>query len=161
MKMILTSAAVLVTALSLALLPACASRKEAPDPIKVQEEIAEYRKQELELIRTTILDNQRADNFIRLIGRRDQLISGYVKDIQAYREKMSELNADYNADRSRFDELIGGYNSQRSVAKTAFVDLIAEMKKETTSEEWKVISKYQLKRLHPRALAYGRVQAGG
>jgi len=160
MKMILTSAAVVITALSLALLPACASRKEAPDPIKVQEEIAEYRNQELELVRTTVLDDQRAEQLIQLIGKRDQLISGYVKEIQTYRKKMAVLNADYNADRSRFDDLMADYNSQRSVAQIAFIDLIADMKKVTTPDEWKVISKYQLKRLNPRALAYGQTQAG-
>jgi len=52
------------------------------------------------------------------------------------------------------------YNCQRSVAQIAFIDLIADMKKVTTPDEWKVISKYQLKRLNPRALAYGQAQAG-
>jgi hypothetical protein len=160
MKTTLAVMVAVLTAMTLTLLPACASRKEAPDPIKVQEEIAEYRNQELELVRTTVLDDQRADHLIQLIGKRDQLISGYVKEIQTYRKKMAELNADYDAERRSFDELMGNYNIRRSAAQQELIDLIADMKRTTTPEEWKAISKFQLKRLNPRTLAYSQAQAG-
>jgi hypothetical protein len=160
MKTTLTAVAAVITALTLTLLPACASHEEAPDPIKVQEEIAEYRDQELELVRTTVLDDQRADQLIQLIGKRDLLISGYVQEIQTYRKKMAELNADYDAERKSFDELMSNYNIRRSAAQQELIDLIADMKMATTPEEWKAISKFQLKRLNPRTLVYGQAQAG-
>jgi len=34
------------------------------------------------------------------------------------------------------------------------------MKKETTVDKWKVISKYQLKRLNPRQTGYREAQGG-
>lgn len=160
MKTTLTAVAAVLTALTLALLPACASRKEAPDPLKVQAEIAEYRSQELELVRTTVLDDQRANQLIQLISERDRLISGYVKEIQTYRKKMAELNAGYDTERKSLDDLMSNYNIRRSAAQQELVDLIADMKMATTPEEWKVISKFQLKRLNPRTLVYSQTQAG-
>ena len=149
-----------ITAISVLLLPACASRKEAPDPVKVQEEIAEYRNQELDLVRSTVLDSERADRLIDLLADRDRLISDHIKEISAYREKMSALNADYNAQRESFDVLMTSYNGQRATAQREFVALIEAMKKETTVEEWKKISRYQLKRLNPRKLAYNQPSGG-
>ena len=160
MKITLTAFAAVIAALFTLLLLACASNKEAPDPVKVQEEIAEYRVQELELVRTTVLDDERADRLIHLLGERDRLISGYAKEISAYRKQISELNADYNADRKSFDMLMANYNSRRAAGQKELIDLIGAMKKETTPEEWKVISKFQLKRLHPRSLTYSQSAAG-
>jgi hypothetical protein len=160
MKTTLTALAAVIAALSMVQLLACASRTEAPDPVKVQEEIAEYRLQELELIRTTVLDDERADRLIHLLGERDRLISGYAKEISAHRIHMAELNADYNADRESFDILMASYNSRRAVAQKELIDLIGAMKKQTTPGEWKVISKFQLKTLHPRSLVYSQSAAG-
>jgi hypothetical protein len=66
-KMLITLSATL-TAISFLLLPACASRKEAPDPVKVQEQIAEYRSQELDLVRSTVSDEERAERPIDLVA---------------------------------------------------------------------------------------------
>ena len=159
-KVALTALAAVVAALSILHLLACASSKEAPDPVKVQEEIAEYRVQEVELIRTTVLEAERADRLIHLLGERDQLVSGYAKEISAYRKQISELNADYNADRKSFEMLMANYNSRRAAGQKELIDLIGAMKKETTPEEWKVISKFQLRRLHPRSLTYSQSAAG-
>ncbi len=136
------------------LMPACASRKEAPDPILVQKEIAEYRAQEIDLIRSTVLNRERADQLIELLGKRDQLVSESVEIITAYRKEMAALNADYHAERESFDMLMASYNRQRRAAQHEFVALIGAMKKTMTADEWKIISRYQLKRLHPRKLTY-------
>jgi hypothetical protein len=160
MKTTLTVSAATIVAISFLFLPACASRKEAPDPIKVQEEISEYRNQELELVRSTIPDQERADRLIQLLDERDRLISDHTKEISAYREQMSALNADYNAERQSFDSLMTGFNSQREMAQKEYVALLVAMKEETTAEEWKAISKYQLKRLNPRKLTYGQASGG-
>lgn len=160
MKATLTVLISTIAATSLLLLPACASRKDAPDPIKVQEEIAEYRNQELELVRSTVPDQERADRIIELLGERDRLISDHTKEISAYREQMSALNADYNSERESFDMLMTSYNSQRDTAQKEFIALLEALKKETTAEEWKIISKYQLKRLNPRKLSYGQASGG-
>ena len=160
MKTNFTTVLAIFLAIVLLQFSACASRKEAPDPVKVQEEIAEYRNQELELVRATIPDSERANRLIRLLGERDKLISDSTKIINEYRERMSQLNADYNADRESFETLVASYNSQRAATQEKFTALIGTMKMETKPEEWKVISKFQLKRLHPRQLTYGQAAAG-
>ena len=160
MKTTFTTALAIFSVIALLLFSACASRKEAPDPVKVQEEIAGYRNQELELVLATIPDPGRADRLIRLLRERDKLISDSTKIIYAYREQMSLLNADYNADRESFETLVASYNSQRAATQEKFTALIGTMKMETKPEEWKVISKFQLKRLHPRQLTYGQVAGG-
>lgn len=158
-KVFITATAMFVTISSL-LLPACASRDEAPDPVEVQEQIAEYRNQELNLVRSTILDKDRAERLIDLIADRDRLIADHSKEVDAYRDKIYELNADYNVERKSFDAPIANYNSQRANAQKEFVSLVGKMKKETTAEEWKIISKYQLKRLSPRKLTYTQLTGG-
>ena len=160
MKTTLSVLVAIIASISFLLLPACASRNEAPDPIKVQEEIAEYRNQELELVRITVADHDRADRLIQLLGERDRLISDHTKEINVYREQISALNADYNAKREIFDTLMAGYNNQRATAQKELIALIGAMKKETKAEEWKIISKFQLKRLHPRQLSYGQASQG-
>ena len=161
MKMALTVIVTVIAVLSLILMPACSSREKVPDPIKVQEEIAEHRNQELELVRTTVLDEERVDRLIQLLSKRDKLIARNVKEIGAHREKMSELNADYNAERRSFDMLLTKFNNERAEAQKEFIELIGAMKMETTPEEWKAISKFQLKRLSPRNLTYGQSTGGG
>lgn len=160
MKTTLTTIAVVIAAMAILVLAACASRKEAPDPAAVQEQIAEYRAQEIDLVRSTVLDDDRADRIIALLGKRDQLISDHVKEIVAYRKEISALNADYDTQRENFNELMSRYNDQRESAQREIVALIADMKKETTSDEWKVISKYQLKRLNPRQTGYSQTSGG-
>jgi len=147
-------------AITLLQLPACSSRKEAPDPAAVREQIADYRAQETDLVRLTVLDDDRADRLIALLGQRDRLISDHVKEIIAYRKAISALNADYNAQRDSFNELLSRYNTQRESAQREIVALIADMKKETTSDEWKKISKFQLKRLNPRQIGYSQASGG-
>ena len=160
MKIAFKTMAIAATALVVLVLAACASRKEAPDPVAVQEQIAEYRSEEIELVRSTVLDADRAERLIALLGERDQLISDHVQEIIAYRKEISALNADYNAERESFDVQMSKYNKQRESAQREVVALIAAMKKETTVDEWKILSKYQLKRLNPRKTGYPQTSGG-
>jgi hypothetical protein len=154
MKLPFIPIAVAFLATLILLMPACASRKEAPDPILVQKEIAEYRAQEIDLIRSTVLNRERADQLIELLGKRDQLVSESVEIITAYRKEMAALNVNYYAKRESFDMLMANYNRQRRATQHEFVALIGAIKKTMTADEWKIISRYQLKRLHPRKLTY-------
>ena len=97
---------------------------------------------------------------IALLGKRDQLISDHVQEIIAHRKEISALNADYDAERESFDVQLKKYNKQRESAQREIVALIAAMKMETTADEWKVISKYQLKRLNPRQTGYQQASGG-
>ena len=160
MKKTVNTIVIAIMATAVLALAACASRKEAPDPAAVQEQIADYRAQEIELVRSTVLDADRAERLIALLGERDQLISDHVQEIIAHRKEISVLNADYNAERESFDVLLKKYNKQRESAQGEIVALIAAMKKETTVDEWKVISKYQLKRLNPRQTGYQQASGG-
>ena len=154
MKLPFIPIAVAFLATLILLMQACASHKEAPDPILVQKEIAEYRAQELDLIRSTVLNRERADHLIELLGKRDRLVSDWVKIISVYRREMAALNADYHAERESFDMLMASYNRQRRAAQHEFVALGGAMKKTMTAEEWKIISRYQLKKFHSRKLTY-------
>ena len=161
MKATVSAVSAIFLTTGLLLFTACSLRPQVPDPVKVQEEIAEYRRQELALISATIPDPERANRMIQLIGERDELIAQSTETINAYRDQISILNADYHADRESFETLVADYNSQRAVAQERFTALIGAMKMEASPEEWKVISKFQLKRLHPRQLTYGQAAAGG
>jgi hypothetical protein len=158
-KILITLIAILAT-ISVLLLPACASLKKAPDPVKVQAKIAEYRSQELDLVRATVLDEDRAERLIELLADRDRMIANYTKVINTHREEMTALNADYNAQRESFDLALNGYNDQRATAQEGFISLLKAMKEETTAEEWKTISKFQIKRLEPRSLTYNQPSGG-
>jgi hypothetical protein len=160
MKTTVTTIAIAITAILVLVLAACASRKEAPDPVAVQEQIAEYRAQEIELVRSTVVDDDRADRLIALLGERDRLISDHVKEVTEHRNEIAALSADYNAERESFDMLLSQYNKQRDGAQRKIVALIAAMKNETTADEWKIISKYQLKRLNPRQMGYRQAPGG-
>jgi len=151
----------IISAVVFTLLAACAFQKEAPDPVKVQNEIAEYRSQELVLVRATVSDPQRANRMILLLGERDKLISESIKTINTYRQRMTELNADYHAHRESFETLVASYNRQRAVTQQQFVALIVAMKAETNHEEWQEISEFQMKRLHHRRLTYGQADGEG
>jgi hypothetical protein len=161
MKTAVFAVSVIFLASGILLFSACALLPQVPDPVKVQEEIAEYRRQELALISATIPDPERANRMISLLGERDKLIAQSTRTINAYREQISLLNADYHADRARFDALVADYNSQRAVAQERFTALIEAMKMEASPEEWKIISSFQLERLHPHRLTYGQATAGG
>jgi len=160
MKTMDTAIAIVITVIVVFVLAACVSRNEAPDPVAVQEQIAEYRAREIDLVRSTVLDTGRAERLVALLGERDRLISRHVKEINAYREEISALNADYDAQRESFDVLLNQYNKQRTAAQQEIITLLATMKKETTVDEWKILSKFQLKRLDPRQTGYRQTQGG-
>jgi hypothetical protein len=160
MKKLLITLTAILTTVSILMLPGCSSLKKAPDPVKVQEQIAEYRSQELDLVRSTVLDEVRAERLIELLADRDQLIADYTEVIIAHKQDMTALNADYNTQRESFDLALNGYNDQRATAQEEFISLLKAMKQETTAEEWKTISKFQIKRLEPRGLTYNQPSGG-
>ena len=141
------------------LLPGCALRKGPPDPMKVQRKMEAQLSSERALIEETVADSGAAARLIDLLDERDRLVAQHAEAIRSYRERMRALNADYNASREDFDEALAEYNGARHESQRAFTELIDAMKKEASPEEWKAISKYQLKKLNPRELVYG--QPGG
>lgn len=145
----------------LILLASCAALKQAPDPAKVQAQIAAAREQELELVRATVADPARAERLIELLVERDRLVQEHTGLLVVHREKLAALTADYDARREDFEALLAEFNRQRAAAQGEMIDLVAAMKAATTADEWKTISEFQLKRLEPRRLVYGAVAQGG
>mgnify|MGYP001817046914 CR=1 FL=1 len=143
------------------LLASCATLGEPPDPAKVQAQIAESREQEIELVRATVADPARAERFVELLRERDRLVEQHARGLVAYREKIAALTADYDARREDFEALLADFNRQRESAQQETIDLVAAMKGATTPDEWKTISRFQLKRLDPRKLIYGSAARGG
>lgn len=150
-----------ITTLVVVLLASCATLKKAPDPGKVQAQIAEARAQELELVRATVADPARAERLVELLAERDRLVEKHARLLTAHRQKMAVLAADYDARREDFEVLLADFNRQRAAAQKETIDLVADMKAATTVDEWAAISKFQLKRLAPRKLVYGAAAHGG
>ena len=142
-------------------LAACTSQQESPDPVAVQQEIAANLANEADLVRSTVSDTDRANRVVGLLRERDRVISRHVKELVTYRQDMAILNDDYDAKRESFDQLLSAYNTEREAAQKELLGIITAMKKQTTAKEWQVISKYQLKRLHPRQNVYPDVKGGG
>jgi len=161
MKLVISISATLLALAGVVLMPACSSLHKAPDPQAIEQQVAAARSEELELVRATIQDPERAERLIELLAERDRLIAGYTDEIEAHRRKMTALNADYHSQRADFEALLTKFNQRRAESQKELVDLIYSMKQTTTAEEWKTIANFQLKRLHLRSLTYGAVSAGG
>lgn len=149
-----------VVLIGLVLVASCAIPTRAPDPGKVRNQIAEARIEEIELVRATVADPGRAERFIELLRDRDRLVEEHVRFLVAHRQKMAALSADYDARREDFEALLAEFNRRRASAQRETLDLHAAMKQATTADEWKTISRYQLKRLDPRKLVYGTAGQG-
>jgi flagellar motility protein MotE (MotC chaperone) len=151
----------IITTLAVVLLASCATLKQAPDPGKVQAQIAAARAQELELVRATVADAARAERLLELLAERDRLVERHAGLVIAHRQKIAALAADYDARREDFEELLADFNRQRAEAQQETIDLVSDMKATTTADEWAAISKFQLKHLEPRKLVYGAAAQGG
>lgn len=141
-------------------LVACATQEAALDPAQIEQEIAASKAEELDLVRATIEEPARADMLIELLAERDQLVERFSRQIAAHKAQMARLNADYRAERSEFEAALADYNKRRTAAQKQFIDLVAEMKRVTTAEEWSEISVFQQDRLNPRKLAYSGLDGG-
>jgi hypothetical protein len=127
----------------------------------VQAQIIDAREQEIALVRATVADTGRSERFMELLRERDRLVEKHARLLVAHRERMAALTADYDARREDFEALLADFNKQRATAQKETIDLVAAMKAATTADEWKTISKFQLKRLEPRKLVYGAAAQGG
>ena len=161
MKKIIGFVLVIAVSFVLVLLASCAALRQPPDPAEVQAQIAESREQETELVRATVMDPARAERFVGLLRERDLLVEEHARRLIEYRRKVATLSADYDARREDFEALFADFNRQRESAQKETVDLVVAMKEATTADEWKTISRFQLKRLDPRKLVYGTAARGG
>ena len=146
--------------LLLALLPmpltGCASGGPV-DASEAEARLSAVRADEIELIRSTVPEQERVERLMLLLEERNQLLAGHTQALRRHRERIYKLNADYDTDRESFEKALAAFNEARQQAQLEFAGWTQAMKKETSSQEWKVISKYQLKRLDPRTLVYSRV----
>ena len=153
----LVSAAALLLVI---LLASCATLRQAPDPAKVQAQIAAYREQEIALVHATVADPGRAERLIMLLAERDRLAAEYAKRISEHRERLAALAADYDAGREDFEALLSAFNRRRAAAQRESIELVAAMKAATTADEWDTISEFQFERLDLRTLSYGTAGQG-
>ena len=141
-------------------LASCATLGQPPDPAKVQAQIAKAHDQEIELVRVTVADPVRAERLLDLLRERDRLVEDHAGRLLAYRQKLADLTEDYDTRREDLEALLADFNRQREAAQQETIDLVAAMKEVTTADEWKTISRFQLKRLDPRKLIYGSAARG-
>lgn len=161
MKSLTGICAAIACFLAVFLLAACATLGQPPDPAKVQAKIEESREQEIELVRATVADPARAERFLDLLRERDRLVEEHVRHLVAHRQKLAVLAEDYDTRREDLEALLADFNRQRKAAQKETIDLTAAMKQATTEDEWKTISRFQLKRLDTRKLVYGAAARGG
>ena len=161
MKTVLRIVIAATATLAVVSLPSCASLRQPPDPAEVQLRIAKYREQEIELVRATVSDPVRAERVVELLGERDRLVKEHAQRVIEHRERIAILAADYDARRENFEALLAEFNRQRALAQKETIDLVVAMKAATTADEWKAISRFQLKRLHLRQLVYGAAAQEG
>ena len=112
-------------------------------------------------MRSTVVDPDRAERLIVLLAERDRLAAQYAAQITQHREKLAALAVDYDSRREDFEAQLAAFNRQRAAAQQESIELVAAMKATTTPDEWKTISRFQLKRLEPRKLVYGAAAQGG
>jgi hypothetical protein len=136
------------------LLNSCSLFNRESDPLKVEQQLAQARAGERELVQSVIADTERVDRFIALIDVRDQLAREQLEATKQQRDRITAISTDYQATREDFEVAFRSYNEARKKNQREYLAVVAAMKGATTAEEWKVISKYQLKSLNPRQLAY-------
>ncbi len=117
-------------------------------------DLAEARAQEKSLVIDTIVDTSRSEVFLQLLSERDLLLDEQIVVTREHIERIETLTKDYHATRADFADLFDGYNTARTANQRRYVEIISAMKNATTREEWKAISKYQLKYLEARAMVY-------
>ena len=139
---------------ALAAVSASAALKGPPDPAKVQRKVEQAKGVERQVLVDVVKDEERLSELLDLLVERDRLVAEYAELVTAYRKKMQRLNASYGTSREEFEEAFDEYNGLRATTQKEIVDLIARMKAATTAEEWKALSKHQLKKLNPRELVY-------
>jgi len=146
---------VLITFMTFAtLIQACTAIKEITASLKAEPTVAEAQKEEVRLIRDTIKDAGRAEQFLALVAERDRLVEHFSAEVEAHRNRMFALNSDYQAERKDFEALLANYRHKRVDSQKELVELIYAMKKLTTAAEWKNISQFQIKHLNLRHLTY-------
>ena len=136
------------------LLSSCSLFNRESDPVDVEQRLAQSLEDERELVQSVITDKERADRFITLIDARDQLVREQTEAMKQHRDLVAAISADYHATRDYFDASFRVYNAARDSKQREYLAVVVAMKDTTTAKEWKAISKYQLKSLNPRELAY-------
>jgi len=116
-------------------------------------DVTSLRDSQRELVQNTVADKGRAEHILKLIGQQNLLEDELSKMIHRHQSRMKTLNADYSAERESFVQAIKNFDNERIQKQNQFIKLILAMKTETTTEEWQVIAKYQLKNLSPHDVA--------
>jgi hypothetical protein len=140
------------------LLNSCSLFKRETDPLKIEQQLAQAREGERELVQSVIADQERAERFVALIAERDRLAREQARAVRQQSERIAELSTSYHLTRDDFNRAFQTYNDARASNQSDYLAVVAAMKGETTAEEWRAISKYQLKKLNPRQLAYKDIE---
>ena len=123
------------------------------DPDKARQKTVDARAGERVLVAQTLAEPERTAVFLTLIDERDVLEKQYTALMRNHLQRLTALSANYHSSRADFEEALQVYNHEREWVQTAYIDIIEKMKRNTTTAEWKVISKYQLSQLKPRVIS--------
>ncbi len=141
----------LVTAI-LMITAGCGFRGTATDPAALEAHFESVRQNERQLITKIVEDPQRSNALFMLLDERDQIVSKHAGVVVAYIENMRTLNADYDAPQAEFEQLFATYRNDRQTYQQDLVNIVQQMKANTTAKEWKRLAKFQLNELNPRKM---------
>lgn len=124
------------------------------DPNLVLKRLAMTKNAERDLVKRTVEDVGARDRLLALYDERDRLVEQHVAAIDAYRERMEMLDADYQAVPAAFEAAMTDFAASRTSWREEFFALLDAMKRETTAKEWKTIADFELRKFKPRELDY-------
>lgn len=130
----------------------CGFRSTATDPAALEAHFEAARQSERQLVTEIVQDPQRTNALIMLLDKRDQTVAEHAKIVTTYINNMRTLNANYDAPQAEFEQLFASYRTSRQTYQQDLVNIIQQMKANTSAQEWKQLAKFQLKELNPRAM---------
>ncbi len=101
-----------------------------------QHRIERGTKKAVKLIHKAVNDPQRADRITMLVVRLGEQSQEVVRKRQEYRERLVELNADYDASLESFQKLIDEMHASFNQVEAGIVETRFEIKDELTAGEW-------------------------
>ena len=148
----------LVLATTVFIVVGCGFRSTATDPAAVEAQFEAAKQDERQLLTAIVEDPERTNTLLMLLDERNQTVANHAATVETYINNMRTLNADYDAERADFELLFAAYRTDRQTYQQNLVNIIQQMKANTTAKEWKRLAKFQLNELNPRAMT---TPAGG
>jgi hypothetical protein len=139
--------AVLILVVALFVLGACASKEDVA-PTDVEKQAFEDLRAE---IRVAVEDPERAESAVRIVSTLEQELVQLRESVAARRQRVLDLNRDYDTPRSEFESYFEDVNSEILKKKQRAVESYRELSSYMTDDEMDAIEKTQTKAMKAAA----------